>query len=122
MPPQLLLGIDQGSSGSRAAIMALDGTILGYGYRPLSRLHPRNGWVEQDPDALSRGVAEAITEALSAANCRPADVLACGIAGQRNTDFVWDARTRRPLANAITWQDLRTAPLVARQSEKAASV
>ena len=112
MPPKLLLGIDQGSSGSRAAIMAMDGTILGYGYRPLPRLHPHTGWVEQDPATLSRGVAEAITEALAAANCRPADVLACGIAGQRNTDFVWDTHTRRPLANAITWQDLRTAPLL----------
>ena len=34
---------------------------------------------------------------------------ACGIASQRDTDFVWDARTGRPLANAITWQDLRTS-------------
>ncbi|MCG3208128.1 MAG: Glycerol kinase [Anaerolineae bacterium] len=108
-----LLGIDQGSSGSRAAVMNQNGDILGYGYRPLPRIHPHNGWVEQDPHQLTLGVEQAITEALAAANCRPADILAVGIAGQRNTDFVWDARTGRPLANAITWQDLRTAPLLA---------
>ena len=38
---------------------------------------------------------------------------ACGIASQRDTDFVWDARTGQPLENAITWQDLRTQPLEA---------
>jgi glycerol kinase len=114
MPHQnYLLGIDQGSSGSRAAVMNRAGQILGYGYRALSRVYPRTGWVEQEPDALAAGVAEAITEALTAANCRPADIAACGIACQRNTDFVWDARTGRPLANAITWQDLRTVPMLA---------
>ncbi|RME99152.1 MAG: carbohydrate kinase, partial [Chloroflexi bacterium] len=113
MPPKLLLGIDQGSSGSRAAIMTPNGEILGYGYRPLARLHPQPGWVEQDPYDLSGGVAQAITQALAAAGCRPADILACGISCQRNTDFVWDARTGRPLANAISWQDLRTAPMLA---------
>ncbi len=112
-PPSLLLGIDQGSSGSRAAIMDIEGAVLGYGYQPLPRLHPRTGWVEQDPYALSGGVAAAITEALANANCRPTDILACGMACQRNTDFVWDARTGQPLANGISWQDLRTVPMLA---------
>lgn len=113
MTPHFLLGIDQGSSGSRAAVMDMQGNILGYGYRLLPRLHPHTGWAEQEPDQLTAGVDQAITEALTAANCHPSDILAVGIACQRNTDFVWDARTRRPLANAITWQDLRTIPLVA---------
>ena len=43
----------------------------------------------------------------------PFEIVAVGIACQRNTEFVWDARTRRPLANAITWQDMRTLPLLA---------
>jgi glycerol kinase len=108
-----LLGIDQGSSGSRAVIMDPAGQIRGYGYRPLARLHPRPDWVEQDPHALSTGVAEAITAALTNARCRPAEIAACGLAVQRNTDFVWDARTGRPLANGISWQDLRTVPMLA---------
>lgn len=111
--PTYLLGIDQGTSGSRALIMDEMGQVRGYGYYPLPRLYPQPGWVEQEPDTLAAGVSIAIAEALSRANCRPANIVACGIACQRNTDFVWDARTRRPLANAITWQDLRTVPLIA---------
>ena len=106
-----VLGIDQGTSGSRALVLDGDGAVRGYGYRPLARLHPGPDCVEQDPLAVAAGVREAIAEALGRAGIRPTDVAACGIASQRDTDFVWDARTGEPLANAITWQDLRTIPL-----------
>ena len=99
-----LLGIDQGSSGSRALVMNRNGDVCGYGYRALTRLYPQTGWAEQDPTAVVEGVTEAVMEAIVQAGCGPDDLIACGIAGQRNTDFVWDARTNRPLANAITWQ------------------
>jgi glycerol kinase len=108
-----LLGIDQGTSGSRALILDREGQVRGYGYRPLARLYPQAGWVEQDPDVVVAGVIEVIAEALESAACRPAEIAAGGIACQRNTDFIWDARTRRPIANAIVWQDLRTLPLIA---------
>jgi len=109
----LLLGIDQGTSGSRALVLDQAGQMRGYGYRPLARLHPRPGWVEQDPTQVATGVASAITEAIADAGCRPTDVAACGITCQRNTDFVWHAATGQPLANAITWQDLRAESLLA---------
>lgn len=108
-----LLGIDQGTSGSRALVLDRAGQVRGYGYRPLARLHPRPGWVEQDPTEVADGVASAITTAIADAGCQPADIAACGIACQRNTDFVWHAATGQPLANAITWQDLRTDSLLA---------
>ena len=109
--PDFLLGIDQGSSGSRAHVLDREGQVRGYGYRPLGRIHPRPDWAEQDPQALAAGVRAAVDEALARAGCRPADLAACGLTSQRDTDFVWDARTGAPLANAITWQDLRTQPL-----------
>lgn len=109
--PNYLLGIDQGTSGSRALILDREGNVRGYGYCPLPRLYPRPDWAEQDPDTVAGGVREAIAEALQQANLAARDVAACGIASQRDTDFVWDARTGKPLANAITWQDLRTQPL-----------
>lgn len=113
MPKPFLLGIDQGTSGSRALILDYEGQVRGYGYRALPRLYPQPGWVEQDPDAVVAGVAEVIAEAMDRAGCRPGEIAAGGIACQRNTDFIWDARTRRPIAHAVTWQDLRTMPLLA---------
>lgn len=107
-----LLGIDQGTSGSRALILDREGQVRGYGYRSLPRLYPAPDRVEQDPWTVAHGVSAAIAEALSRAGCRPSEVAACAIACQRNTDFAWDARTGRPLGNAITWQDLRTQSLI----------
>ena len=106
-----LLGIDQGTSGSRALVVDRDGEVRGYGYRRLASLHPMPDRVEQDPLAVAAGVREAVGEAIRTAGCRPSDIASCGIASQRDTDFVWDAGTGLPLANAITWQDLRTQPL-----------
>ncbi len=107
----LLLGIDQGSSGSRALILDREGQVRGYGYRPLPSQHLRPDWSEQDPDAVAATVREAIEEAIQQAGCSAAELAACGIASQRDTDFVWDSRTGRPLAPAITWRDLRTLAL-----------
>jgi glycerol kinase len=107
-----LLGIDQGSSGSRALIIDFEGEVRGYGYRALPRLYPQPTWVEQDPEKVITTVHEAIVEALAQADCHPAEIAACGIACQRNTEFAWHKRTKKPLGNAISWQDLRTIPLL----------
>lgn len=104
------LGLDQGTSGSRALVLDDTGTLRGYGYRPLARLYPHPDWVEQDPHAVATGLAEAITEAVTQAGCHPREIAAAGLACQRNTLFAWDATTRAPIGHAITWQDLRTAP------------
>lgn len=111
MATPLFLGIDQGTSGSRALILDVAGQVRGYGYRPLSSLHPQPAWVEQDPYVVVRTVQAATTAALADAGVRPRDLTACGIACQRNTEFVWDAHSGEPLGNAITWQDLRTIEL-----------
>ena len=113
MIKRYLLAIDQGGSGSRAVIYDPDGQVRGYGYRPVGRVCPQPGWVEQRPSAIARSVAEAIQQALSRAGVRGHELLACGITSQRDTVFAWHAVTGRPIGNAITWQDLRTAPLVA---------
>jgi glycerol kinase len=112
-----MLGIDQGSSGSRALLLDLEGRVRGYGYRPLARLYPQPDWVEQDPHAVAHGVSEAITEAIRQAGCHPKEIAACGIASQRNTEFIWDQHTGHPFSTAITWQDLRTEPMVAEVHE-----
>ncbi len=112
MSKPFLLGIDQGTSGSKAVILDREGQVHGYAYRPLDRLYPQPNWVEQDPDAVARGVSTAVTEAIGKAGIRPDEIAACGLTSQRNTEFVWDKRNGRSLANAITWQDLRVQPIL----------
>ncbi|MBC8161136.1 MAG: carbohydrate kinase [Roseiflexaceae bacterium] len=106
------LGIDQGSSGSRALVLDADGRALGYGYQSVPRHYPRPGWVEQRHDEIAGSVATSIHEAMAHAQVRANQVAAIGITTQRDTVFAWDAATLQPIGNAITWQDLRTVALV----------
>lgn len=112
MAKPFLMGIDQGTSGSRALVIDREGQVRGYAYRPVARLHPAPDRVEQDPEAVAAGVAAVTADALEAADCGPEAIAAIGIASQRNTDFAWDGVTGQPLAPAITWQDLRTLSLL----------
>jgi len=113
MAQSYVLGIDQGGSGSRAIVLDTAGAIVGYGYQPVSRIYPQPGWVEQDPQATAESVRAAIAAAVEQAGCAAAAIVGCGITTQRDTVFAWDAASGQPIGNAITWQDLRTEPLVA---------
>ncbi|HSH05375.1 MAG TPA: FGGY family carbohydrate kinase [Anaerolineae bacterium] len=112
MSEQFVLGIDQGTSGSKAVILNELGEVVGYGNRPLERQYPQPGWVEQDPRVVAKGVAEAVTAALGAAKIEPRQIVACGLTSQRNTVFAWDRVSGEPIGSAITWQDLRVSSLL----------
>jgi glycerol kinase len=78
-----------------------------------AQIFPRAGWVEHDPVELLERARTVIGAALRSAGLTSADLAALGIANQRETTVVWDRRTGRPYANAIVWQDTRSAPLMA---------
>lgn len=113
MDTRYVLGIDQGSSGSRAVVLDSAGQVVSYGYEPVARLYPRPGWVEQEPYAIAASVRTAAETALARAGCPISAIVGCGITSQRDTVFAWDSVNGAPIGNAITWQDLRTVPLVA---------
>jgi len=105
----VVLAIDQGTTGTTVMAVGEDGEPRGRGYREVTQHYPRPGWVEHDPEEIWRSVLTATDRALVEAVAAPADVLAVGIANQRETLVLWDRKTGRPLHRAIVWQDRRTA-------------
>jgi len=104
--------IDQGTSSSRCLLLDRDGAVAGAAQREHAQIHPHAGWVEHDPREIVANVRSVIDEAVAAAGAAAADVAAVGITNQRETTVVWDRRSGEPVANAIVWQDTRTAALV----------
>src|SRR5262249_26394675 len=100
---------DQGTTGTTCLVVDDEGAVRGRGYRPIDQIYPRPGWVEHDPEQLWRSVGEAAYAALAAAGLAARDLTAIGVTNQRETTVLWDRRTGRPVANAIVWQDRRTA-------------
>jgi len=106
----LLLGLDQGTTGTRACLVDRELTIVNAAYAPHAQYTPRPGWVEHDPEEIWACTQRVIAHVLGEGRA-PAGV---AIANQGETVLLWDARTGRPLHNALVWQDLRTEPLIAR--------
>jgi len=75
-------------------------------------MYPRPGWVEHDPEEIWRNVEFVVGRALAEARLDASDLVALGIANQRETTLVWDRATGEALHNAINWQDTRTDHLV----------
>jgi glycerol kinase len=105
--------IDQGTSSSRCLVFDRDGGIVGAAQREHAQIHPQAGWVEHDPLEIVANVRAVVDEAVAAAGASAADVAAVGITNQRETTVLWDRASGAPVHDAIVWQDVRTAPLVA---------
>jgi len=109
-----VLALDQGTTGSTALVVDAEGAVLGRGYQELPQYFPQPGWVEHDPVEIWQTQRAAAAAALAAARVAPRDVVAVGIANQRETTVVWDRRTGAPVHRAIVWQCRRSAPLCER--------
>src|SRR5207245_5874966 len=77
----------------------------------LSHLCPQPGWGDHHPMEIWSIQSGVMAEVLAKAAIAPTDVAAIGITNQRETTVLWERATGRPVANAIVWQDRRTAPL-----------
>jgi glycerol kinase len=104
-----VLALDQGTTSSRAIVFDDFGREVGVAQRELQQIFPRSGWVEHDPEEIWDTQIAVAREALALAGLSARDVAALGITNQRETTLVWDRATGAPIANAIVWQDRRTA-------------
>src|SRR3954469_1034855 len=103
-----VLAIDQGTSATKAIVVADGGRVLGEGTAPV---HPRpgpGGAVEQDPQELLDSIVTAGRAALDAAR---EPVAAVGVGNQGETVLRWDRATGRPLGPALSWQDRRAVTI-----------
>jgi glycerol kinase len=104
-----ILAFDQGTTSSRAIAFGHDGRILGKAQQEFRQIFPQPGWVEHDPLEIWHSQRDVAALALAAARLSPGDIAAIGITNQRETTLLWERSTGRPVANAIVWQDRRTA-------------
>jgi len=112
-----VIALDQGTTSSRAIIFDETGRPVASAQREFKQHYPQPGWVEHDPDEIWRTQRDVAREALRSSGLKPEDLIACGIANQRETTVVWDRQTGQAIHNAIVWQDRRTAPLCAELKE-----
>ena len=104
-----VLALDQGTTSSRAIVFDHDGKDVATAQQEFRQIFPRPGWVEHDAGEIWSSQLACAQRAMREARCTAADLVALGITNQRETTLVWERSTGKPIANAIVWQDRRTA-------------
>src|SRR5580693_5179789 len=115
--PTMILAIDQGTTGTTCFVFDERAEPIGRARREFTQHFPQPGWVEHDAGEIWSVTHAVAGEALEDAGVRPGELVAVGIANQRETVCVWDPATGAPLHHAIVWQDRRTAERCAQLRE-----
>jgi glycerol kinase len=116
MSGRYVLAIDQGTTSTRAILFDGETRPCATAQVELNQIYPAPGLVEHDPEEIFRSVIE--TGRAAIAEVGASAIGAIGITNQRETTVVWERASGRPLANAIVWQDRRTADLCAELREE----
>jgi len=102
-----ILALDQGTTSSRAILFDAAGSAVAVAQREFRQIFPQPGWVEHDAEEIWSTQIAVTAEVI--AKVPNATIAAIGITNQRETTVLWDRATGKPIANAIVWQDRRTA-------------
>ena len=111
---EVILAIDQGTTGSTIALMDTEGRLLTSVNHEFQQLFPQPGWVEHDPEDIWQSVLQGLTAVFASGQYDASDVLAIGITNQRETAVLWDALTGQAVHNAVVWQCRRTTDVCER--------
>ena len=105
---KLVLGIDVGTSGTRALVVGEDGRIVASAteeHAPFAS--PEIGWAEQHPEDWWRATGLAVRKALAAGTLRGDDISCVGFSGQMHGAVMLDA-SGNVVRPALIWCDVRT--------------
>jgi len=106
-----VLALDQGTTSSRAIVFDHSGAVVAKSQAEFAQIFPKPGWVEHDPKEIWASQSGVMHAVLAKSGIAARDIAAIGITNQRETTLVWDRKTGTPIANAIVWQDRRTADI-----------
>ncbi|MDQ5850830.1 MAG: glycerol kinase GlpK [Chloroflexota bacterium] len=104
--------IDQGTTSTRCIVFDHEGKVICSDQKEHRQIFPKPGWIEHDPAEIWRRTEEVVAGALQQGNLSRDDLVAVGVANQRETTILWERKTGRPLYNAIVWQDTRTDTII----------
>ncbi len=101
-----LLGIDVGTSGTRAALLTSNGELHSTSYTNYGFNSPAPGWVEQDGDLYWENVISVIKQTLEKLDDDPSKI-ACVSVSALAPDALLVDKAGKPLYPALLWLDRR---------------
>lgn len=107
MDKDLLIGIDIGTTGTKAIVADAHGTVQAEAGREYTTAFPQPNWAEQDPDDWWRATCAVLQQIFAQSRIDPARIAAVAVSCQAPSLVAVD-REGRPLLPALIWMDRRT--------------
>ena len=104
----IYLGIDIGTSGTKALVCRENGQILATATAEHPSYHPKPGWSEQQPEDWWKSSVESTKAAIAKAKVAASEIKGVGLSGQMHGSVFLD-KNHRVLRRALLWNDQRTA-------------
>ena len=101
------IGIDVGTSGTKALAINPAGKILAEASATYPCHHPKPLWSEQDPEDWWQATIKVVRAVVKKAKLKPADVAAIGLSGQMHGSVFLD-KNNKVIRPALLWNDQRT--------------
>ncbi|PHI29376.1 FGGY family carbohydrate kinase [Budvicia aquatica] len=107
---QRYAAIDQGTTGTRIVVFDESGRSHSPMSIPHKQITLNSGWVEHDPEEILANMMKCLSA------CEVVDAL--GICHQGESIVAWHADSKKPLYNAIIWQDMRTEKRIQQMKDR----
>ena len=106
------IGIDQGSSATKAMAISTEGQVLFQVRKDLAPPFRDGNRIEHDAQEILRSISDALNESIQAVQDSGVRVLGVGFSCQRSSCLAWNGSTGAPLTPVISWRDTRGSELI----------
>jgi xylulokinase len=106
-----LIGVDLGTTGTKAAIFDTEGQLLASAYEQTELHYPQPGWVEQDPEDFYGSSVRTVRQCVESSGIDPSDVAAIAFDGQMAGIGAVDTEWGTPMVYD-SWLDTRCKPAI----------
>lgn len=119
MAQNCFIGIDQGSSSTKALVFSEAGQVLFQTRRGLPAPFREGERIEYDAGEILSSVQDVLKQCVDALRVSGAAAAGIGLSCQRSSCLVWNEATGEPLSPVLSWRDRRGSGLVEKLGPKA---
>lgn len=118
MKQKYLIGVDLGTSGTKAALYQIDGRLVAEAGVEIPLYHPKPGVVEQDNDDFYTSAAAMVRRCVETSGISPVDIAAIAFDSQMAGVGLID-EDFRPVTRFDSWLDMRCQPYIEQMDREA---